>query len=146
MIRTKLLIALTVALTMVYVIGLGQRAVVLLLDPTLLAKTFGLLLVIFPLLAIWSIWNELIFGWRCESLSKTLDAEAYPPVLFELRPSGRAEASSAEQALTDARELAKVDPTNWRVWFRLSEALDASGDRKAARKAARTAIRIQRGG
>lgn len=146
MIRTKLLIAVTVALTLVYVIGLGQRAVVLLMDPSWFAKTFGALLVLFPTLAVWSIWVEIRFGIRCESLAKILIAEGYPALSIEAKPSGRAEPASAQRALENARVAAKATPNDWRVWFRLSEALDAAGDRKAARQAARTAIRLHPGG
>lgn len=145
MIRTKLLIGITIALTMIYVIGLGQRAFVLLIDPSLFAKTFGLLLVLFPALAVWSIWSEVVFGARCESLAKKLINEGYPQLRLEFKPSGRAEKSSAALAVESTKAAAKADPSDWRIWFRLSEALDASGDRKAARQAARTAIRIHRG-
>lgn len=143
--RTKFLVAIMVLLTMVYIFGLAQRAWVLLLDPSLFAKTFGVLLVLFPALAVWSIWSEISFGVRCESLAKTLQAEQFPDIEVDLRPSGRPEPASAARAIEVLREQARIDPGNWRIWFRLSEALDAGGDRRSARQAARTAIRIQRG-
>ena len=144
--KIKLLVAGMVLLTMVYVFGLAQRALVLLLDPSLFAKTFGLLLVLFPALAVWSIWSEINFGMRCESLARMLQLEDFPEIQVEVRPSGRPEPDSAAKVAADLRDQARNDPNNWRVWFRLSEALDAAGDRKSARKAAQTAIRMQRAG
>jgi Flp pilus assembly protein TadD len=42
------------------------------------------------------------------------------------------------------RAAVDADPENWRTWFRLALAYDASGDRRRARWATRTAIRLSR--
>lgn len=144
MIRTKFLIATTVALSLIYVVGLGQRAWVLLLDPTPLAKLFGVLIAVFPILSVWAIAAELRFGVRCEKLATQLDKEMYPPLAINIRPSGRPDAESASAALQASLIEVKSNPSDWRAWFRHSEALDASGDRTAARRAARTAIRLRK--
>jgi Flp pilus assembly protein TadD len=56
------------------------------------------------------------------------------------RPSGRIERAAADAAFTQYKEEAEAAPEDWRVWFRLSAAYDAAGDRKRARASMRTAI------
>ena len=144
MTRVKLLILGAIALLSVYIIGLGQRAFVLLGDPSPLAKTFGALLVVFPLLGVWSIFQEVSFGVRCERLGQRLTDEGYPAPSLSLRPSGKAVPEEASKAVVELMESARQSPSDWRVWLRLAEVLDAAGNRKDARKAARTAIRLSR--
>lgn len=142
--RVKFLIVGAIALVSVYVFGLGQRAFVLIADPSLVAKTFGALLAVFPVLGIWSIYQEVAFGLRCERLSNRLAAENYPALSLSLRPSGKPVPEDATKVSMEWTEKARQNPSDWRVWFRLAEAFDLAGNRKDARKAARTSIRLAR--
>ena len=56
------------------------------------------------------------------------------------RPSGRVDRAAADEAFGRYKAAAEAAPDDWRVWFRLSTAYDAAGDRKRARAAMRTAI------
>ena len=125
-------------LALVYVFLLGFKGLVMLPDPNLLVKVMGLAILVLPLFAIWAIWLEIRFGINAEKLAKKNDL---PEISVELRPSGRATRDSA-QAEVDRLVAASEVSDDWRIWFRLGEAFDAKGERKAARVAIRKAIRL----
>ena len=125
-------------LALVYVFLLGFKGLVMLPDPNLLVKVMGLAILVLPLFAIWAIWLEIRFGINAEKLAKKNDL---PEISVDLRPSGRATRDSA-QAEVDRLVAASEVSDDWRIWFRLGEALDAKGERKAARVAIRKAIRL----
>ena len=58
--------------------------------------------------------------------------------------SGRVDRAAADALFPSYKAAVDADPENWRVWFRLALAYDASGDRRRARWATRTAIRLSR--
>ena len=125
-------------LALVYVFLLGFKGLVMLPDPNLLVKVMGLAILVLPLFAIWAIWLEIRFGINAEKLAKKNDL---PEISVELRPSGRATSDSAQDEV-DRLVAASEVSDDWRIWFRLGEALDAKGERKAARAAIRKAIRL----
>ena len=120
-----------------YVFLLGFKGVLLLPDANLLVRTMGMAILVLPLFAIWAIWKEIRFGYAAEKLAR---ANTLPQLNLELRPSGRATKESA------AKELARLERElatgGWEIQFRYGEALEASGDRKAARAAIRRAIAL----
>jgi cytochrome c-type biogenesis protein CcmH/NrfG len=125
-------------LALTYVFLLGFKGLVMLPDPNLLVKVMGLAILVLPLFAIWAIWLEIRFGINAERLAKS---NTLPGINLELRPSGRATKESAEQEVARL-EIESQSTQDWQVWFRLGEALDASGERKAARAAIRKAIKL----
>lgn len=127
------------ALALVYVLLLGQKAYLMILDESLVAKAMGLALLVFPLLAAWAILTEVKFGINAEKLAR---ANSLPQLQFELRPSGRATKESAQIEFERIKQLVSQDLENWELWFRLGECYDASGDRKLARKSIRKAIQL----
>lgn len=127
------------ALALVYVLLLGQKAYLMILDESLVAKAMGLALLVFPLLAAWAILTEVKFGINAEKLAR---ANTLPQLQFELRPSGRATKESAQIEFERIKQLVSQDLENWELWFRLGECYDASGDRKLARKSIRKAIKL----
>jgi cytochrome c-type biogenesis protein CcmH/NrfG len=127
------------ALAVIYVVLLGQKAVLLIMDQDLVAKTMGFALLILPVVAAWAILTEVKFGIDAERLART---NTQPQLNLELRPSGRATKESALIEFERIKDLVSQDEQNWELWFRLGECYDASGDRKLARKAIRKAIKL----
>ena len=127
------------ALAVIYVVLLGQKAVLLILDDSWVAKAMGLALLVLPIVAAWAILTEVKFGIDAERLAKT---NSLPELHLELRPSGRATKESAQLEFERIKALVSQDLENWELWFRLGECYDASGDRKLARKSIRKAIKL----
>lgn len=127
------------ALAVIYVVLLGQKAVLLIFDDSWVAKAMGLALMVLPIVAAWAILTEVKFGIDAERLAKT---NSLPELQLELRPSGRASKDSAQVEFERIKALVSQDLENWELWFRLGECYDASGDRKLARKSIRKAIKL----
>lgn len=127
------------ALAVIYVLLLGQKGVLLLLEDNWVAKVMGLGLLVLPLVATWAILTEVKFGIDAERLAKT---NTQPELQFEMRPSGKPTKESAQLEFERIKSLVSQDLENWELWFRLGECYDASGDRKLARKSIRKAIRL----
>jgi tetratricopeptide (TPR) repeat protein len=127
------------ALAVIYVVLLGQKAVLLILDDNWVAKAMGLALLVLPIVAAWAILTEVKFGIDAERLAKS---NSLPELQLELRPSGRATKESAQVEFERIKLLVSQDLENWELWFRLGECYDASGDRKLARKSIRKAIKL----
>ncbi len=127
------------ALAVIYVVLLGQKAVLLILDDNWVAKAMGLALLVLPIVAAWAILTEVKFGIDAERLAKS---NSLPELQLELRPSGRATKESAQVEFDRIKSLVSQDLENWELWFRLGECYDASGDRKLARKSIRKAIKL----
>lgn len=143
--RARIGALLMALLLVVYLVLVGQRAVLLLLTGTLVAIVMGLALLLLPLIAAWAIWREILFGVRTERLGRMLAAEgALPDDDLPTRASGRPLRDAADAAFPRYRAEVELEPENWRAWFRLGLAYDASGDRRRARHALREAIRLYR--
>jgi hypothetical protein len=127
-------------LAMSYVLLLAGRAWTLIQDSNPIAVLMGLGMAVFPLVAIWAIYKEIRFGLASEQLVKRAIAEGVTELELELRPSGRATKDSAQRAFESVKD--SFDETSWSSWLLLSEAYEASGDRKRARQAMRKALLI----
>lgn len=135
----------TTALVVMYVALLSNTALALIGSRDSLAALMGWLLMVFPVLAIWAIIKEFIFGIRIERLGAQLHAErAWPEFHLEQRPSGRPTRESADREFERFRLLTQNDPENWRSWFSLGLAYDAASDRARARACMRKAIKLAR--
>ena len=126
-------------LAMAYVILLGLKGLVFIQDPSLVAKLMGLGILVLPLFALWAIWLEIRFGVRAERLAKTIKL---PELNLVLRPSGRATKESAAREFERVQQQVQANDSDWQNWFRLGQAYDAMGERKAARAAIRKAIAL----
>jgi cytochrome c-type biogenesis protein CcmH/NrfG len=88
---------------------------------------------------------ELSFGVRSQKLADRLDDEGELPVDdLPKRTSGRPERAAADAEFPRYRDEVDSKPDDWRAWFRLGLAYDASGDRRRARQAIRRAIALER--
>lgn len=133
----------TAALTLVYVAILGQHGWLLITSGDALQITFGALILVMPIFAIFSIYREFKFGAAIEKMGTQLEKEGqWPAFNFELRPSGRPTRESAQAEFEIYRAKAQAQPDQWRTWFALGLSYDAAGDRSRARSAMREAIRL----
>jgi hypothetical protein len=105
----------------------------------------GIALLVFPVIAAGALVAELIFTVRADRLGRRLHAEGgLPDEQLALRPSGRIDRAAADVVFPTYRRDAEENPEDWRAWYRLGLAYDASGDRRRARWATRQAIRLSR--
>ncbi|WP_237200609.1 tetratricopeptide repeat protein [Rothia nasimurium] len=135
----------TVALAL-YLALTAQRGVLLMQESGALGLLLGGALIVLPVLGAWAMIREIIFGSRTQALGRILsEAGELPEDTLPRSASGRIDREAADAQFTAYAQATEAEPDNWKNWFRLSLAYDASGDRKRARKAMRTAINLQRG-
>lgn len=129
------------AVFVAYAALIGYRGVLLIKVGTPVSVVLGLAVLVIPVVGAYLVWREIQFGRRTEVLAKELEAAGGLPVDdLPRRPSGRIDRAAADEAFGRYRAEAEAAPGDWRVWFRLSTAYDAAGDRKRARQAMRKAI------
>ncbi len=129
-----------------YILLVGQRAVLLLMSGDPVGVLMGVALVVLPLIAAWGLGRELWFGFRAEQLARRLEAEgALPAEEVAVRPSGRVVREDGDAVFPKYRGEVEKNPDDWRAWYRLALAYDAAGDRRRAREAVRRAIRLESG-
>ena len=138
--RTKIWVVIMTALALTYVLLLGGRALTMLAEPNPVAIAMGVGMLVFPLFAIWAILREIKFGIDAEKVTKRALSIELPELELVLRPSGRATKESAALAFDSVKQ--NFDESQWTQWLLLSEAYEASGDRKRARESMRKAISL----
>ena len=144
--RNRLAAIVMAALLALYIVLVAQRAVLLLSSGVGVGIAMGAALIVLPIIAVWAIGREILFGVRTERLVRILDAEGNLPVEdLPHRASGRPLRAAADEDFPRYRAEVEAEPASWRAWFRLGLAYDASGDRRRARQALREAIRLHRG-
>lgn len=105
----------------------------------------GVALLVFPAIAGGALVAELVFTVRADRLGQRLAAEGgVPDEQLAQRPSGRIDRAAADAVFPKYQQDAEQHPEDWRVWYRLGLAYDASGDRRRARWATRKAITLSR--
>ncbi|RII94943.1 hypothetical protein DZF95_03035 [Clavibacter michiganensis] len=141
---TRIGVGLMAVLMALYLVVLGQRAVILMLSGEPVGVALGLGLVILPMVGVWALVRELHFGVRSARLARILGEEGGLPVDdLPTRASGRPVREAADASFPGYQAEVEQDPASWRAWFRLGLAYDASGDRRRARGAIRRAIALQ---
>jgi cytochrome c-type biogenesis protein CcmH/NrfG len=132
-------------LLLLYLVLVAQRAVLFVLSGEPVAIALGIALGVLPILGAWALLRELRFGLRSQQLADRLAAEGALPVDdLPKRASGRPERDAADAEFPRYRTAVEQTPEDWRAWFRLGLAYDASGDRRRARQAIRQAITLER--
>jgi hypothetical protein len=143
--RTRIAVVATVVLLVIYLVVPVRYGILLVQLGTPVAVLIGIALFILPLVGAWALIAEILFGARAASLARRLEAEGgMPSEEVPISPSGRVDRAAADALFPSYKAAVDADPENWRVWFRLALAYDASGDRRRARWATRTAIRLSR--
>jgi len=128
-----------------YLVLVGWRAVLFVLSGDPVGIVIGVALMILPVIGVWALVLELRFGRRSEQLVRRLEREGELPVEeLPTRPSGRPLRDAADAEFPRFKAEVDAAPEDWRAWFRLGLAYDASGDRRRARGAIRTAIALER--
>ncbi len=106
----------------------------------------GVALLVFPVIAGGALIAELVFAVRADRLGQRLESEGgLPDEELAQRPSGRIDRTAADAVFPRYQRDAEEHPEDWRAWYRLGLAYDASGDRRRARWATRRAITLARG-
>lgn len=133
------------ALLVLYLVFVTRYALLLIGDPSPVAKAMGLALIVLPLLGAGVLVADIVFVVRGERLVKVLGDEGGLPVDDLPRlPSGRPDPAAADLQFPAFKAEVEAAPESWRAWLRLGLAYDASGDRRRARWATRKAIALQR--
>jgi cytochrome c-type biogenesis protein CcmH/NrfG len=137
-------VAVMALLLVLYIVLVGQRAWLLVTTGEPIGIAIGVALIVLPVIAAWALGRELWFGVRAQSLGRRLEAEGgLPSEPVAVRPSGRVQREDADAVFPVHRADVEAHPDDWRAWYRLGLAYDASGDRRRAREAVRTAIRLE---
>ncbi|MFI7502926.1 hypothetical protein ACIBVL_31520 [Streptomyces sp. NPDC049687] len=144
--RAKLSYALTAAVLVFYFVLVGSRGVMLIQSGTLLTVTFGVAVLILPVIGVWFLWKNTQFVRRANALAAELDAEGGLPV-DELKrtPGGRVDRDAADAVFARRKAETEAAPDDWRTWFRLAVAYHDARDTPRARKAMQRAINIHAG-
>ena len=133
------------ALLVLYLVFVGQYALVLIGIDEPVAKAMGVALAVLPLIGAWALIAEFVFLARGQKLLRRLEDEGGAPEEELPRlPSGRIDAAVAREHFPKYQQAVEAEPGSWQAWARLSLSYDASGDRGRARWAMREAIRLQR--
>lgn len=133
------------ALLLLYIVLVFQLAVRLIAIDDLVSRILGIALVVLPIVGLWALGAELVFGFRSQRLTKMLEASGGLPVdNLPAKASGRPLRSAADAEFPKYKAEVEADPESWKAWFRLGLAYDASGDRRRARGAIRKAIVLER--
>ncbi|MBX3091738.1 MAG: hypothetical protein KF801_04435 [Cryobacterium sp.] len=133
------------ALLLLYLVLVAQLAIRLLGVNEPIAVALGAALFVLPIVGLWALVAELLFGFRSARLGRELAAEgSYPLQDLPRSPSGRIDRRAADAAFPEFRREAESTPDRWESWFRLGLAFDACGDRRRARSAIRRAISVHR--
>ncbi|MDQ0774104.1 hypothetical protein [Streptomyces aurantiacus] len=142
----KITYAVTAAALVVYFGLVGTRGVMLIQHGTLLTVTFGVAVLILPLIGIWFLWKNTQFVQRANRLAAELDAEGGLPV-DELKrtPAGRIDRDSADEVFARRKAETEDAPGDWRSWFRLAIAYHDARDTARARRAMQHAIALHDG-
>lgn len=144
--RAKLTYVLTAAVLVVYFVLVGSRGVLLIETGTPLTVTFGVAVLILPVIGLWFLWKNTQFVRKANQLAAELDAEGGLPV-DELRrtPSGRIDRDSADEVFAKRKAETEDAPDDWRTWFRLAVAYHDARDTPRARKTMQHAIALHDG-
>ncbi|MFF4274638.1 hypothetical protein [Streptomyces sp. NPDC001536] len=144
--RAKLSYAITAAVLVFYFVLVGSRGVMLIQTGTLLTVTFGVAVLILPVIGVWFLWKNTQFVRKANQLAAELDAEGGLP-LDELQrtPSGRIDRDSADEVFAKRKAETEASPDDWRSWFRLAVAYHDARDTPRARKAMQRAIALHEG-
>ncbi|MEU6537473.1 hypothetical protein [Streptomyces sp. NPDC047000] len=144
--RAKISYTVTAAVLVFYFVLVGSRGVMLIQAGTLLTVTFGVAVLILPLIGLWFLWQNTRFVRRANALAAELDAEGGLPV-DELKrtPGGRIDRDSADEVFARRKTETEASPDDWRTWFRLAVAYHDARDTPRARRAMQRAIALHDG-
>lgn len=128
-----------------YIAVVGYRAVLLLTTGDPIGVLMGIALLVLPMIGLWALVRELVFGVRSAALVKKLEiAGQMPSETVATHPSGRPVREDADKFFPAYRAAVEAAPESWQAWMRLGMVYDACGDRRRARQAVNQAIKFSR--
>ncbi len=143
--RTRIAVAIMAVLLALYLVFAVRYGLVLIGVSTPVAIGIGVALLLLPIVGVWALVAEILFGVRADRLAKRLEHEGgMPSEPVPVSASGRVDRAAADELFPKYQAAVEASPESWRDWFRLGLAYDASGDRRRARWATRAAIRLAR--
>ncbi|MEU2716603.1 tetratricopeptide repeat protein [Streptomyces sp. NPDC007205] len=144
--RAKISYLITAAVLVFYFVLVGSRGVMLIESGTVVTVTFGVAVLILPVIGLWFLWKNTQFVRKANALAAELDTEGGLPV-DELKrlPSGRIDRDSADEVFAKRKAETEAAPDDWRCWFRLAVAYHDARDTPRARKAMQRAIALHDG-
>lgn len=141
--RAKITYFLTAAVLVVYFVLVGTRGLMLIQHGTWLTVTFGLAVLILPVIGVWFLWKNTRFVTRANQLATELETEGGLPVdELERDKYGRILRDSADEVFARRKAETEDAPGDWRSWFRLAVAYHDARDTPRARKAMQRAISL----
>ncbi|MFD3548947.1 hypothetical protein ACFWUW_25625 [Streptomyces sp. NPDC058655] len=141
--RAKITYFLTAAVLVVYLVLAGSRGLMLIRHGTWTTVTFGVAVLILPVIGIWFLWQNTRFVTRSHLLATELEAEGGLPVdELERDGYGRILRDSADEVFARRKAETEDAPGDWRSWFRLAVAYRDARDTPRARKAMQRAIAL----
>ncbi|MFJ3520605.1 hypothetical protein OG444_27835 [Streptomyces sp. NBC_01232] len=141
--RAKITYFITAAVLVVYFVLVGSRGLMLIRHGTLLTVTFGVAVLILPVIGVWFLWQNTRFVTRANLLATELEAEGGLPVdELERDKYGRILRDSADEVFARRKAETEDAPGDWRSWFRLAVAYHDARDTPRARKAMQRAISL----
>jgi len=144
-VRVRVAVAVMAALLALYLVFAIRYGLLLIGVGQPIGIALGIALLVFPVLAVGAFAAEILFTVRAERLGRRLEAEGgLPDETLPTHASGRIERAAADAVFPKYRADAEQHPDDWRAWYRLGLAYDASGDRRRARWATRKAITLSR--
>lgn len=143
--KTKLWVGGILLLFALYLYASFASSVALIRAPEPLAKGIGIAALLIPLLGVWILIREILFGSRSQRMAGILESEGLlPEDDLPRTPSGRIVKAAADEDFVQYQQEATEHPDSWRSMHRLALAYDASGDRRRARETMRRAIGLFR--
>lgn len=144
--RAKITYFLTAAVLVVYFVLVGSRGLMLIGHGTWLTVTFGVAVLVLPVIGIWFLWMNTRFVTKANRLAAELEAEGALPVdELERDQYGRILRDSADEVFARRKAETEDAPGDWRSWFRLAVAYHDARDTPRARKAMQRAIALHDG-
>ncbi|MGW1764368.1 hypothetical protein ACWCQL_09845 [Streptomyces sp. NPDC002073] len=141
--RAKITYFITAAVLVVYFVLVGSRGLMLIRHGTWLTVTFGVAVLILPVVGIWFLWQNTRFVNRANRLATELEAEGGLPVdELDRDQYGRIVRDSADEVFARRKAETEDAPNDWRTWFRLAVAYHDARDTPRARKAMQRAIAL----
>jgi hypothetical protein len=140
-VKTRVAVAVMAALLVLYLVFAVRYGLLLIAVGQPVGVAIGVALLIFPFVAGGALAAELVFTVRADRLGRRLEAEGgLPREQLPVLASGRIDRVAADAVFPSYQAAVEADPQNWRTWYRLGLAYDASGDRRRARWAIRQAL------
>ena len=142
--RTRFAVAVISLLLLLYLWLVMERAIQLLLSGEVLGVLMGAALLLLPVIALYLLAREIIFGVQAEAAGAELARLGQlPEDKVRLRPSGAPVRADADELYPRYRQDVVDNPVSWQAWYRLGLVYDAAGDRRQARAAIRRAISLR---